>query len=228
MKNLFLWAVLPLMFIGFVGCEKDIDPNLDGADELHYTTSDEKTIAVDPEDFDAQIVSHPYENGSGVIKFSKPISKIGEQAFSEKLKLKTIHIPNKVSVIAFQAFYYCDNLEFVTFGNSVKTIEQGAFANCKKLASVLLPNIETIETSAFSSCRALNEVTLSGSIKTIGEYAFSSCDVLRIYCKATTPPSLDSDSFWKTDVTVYVPNASLWKYETDSSWSKYDLVGYDF
>ena len=49
--------------------------------------------------------------------------------------------------------------------NSVTTIEQGAFYECKGLISVIIPNsVTSIESLAFSSCTGLISVILSSNL----------------------------------------------------------------
>ncbi len=228
MKKLFLLAVLPLMFIGFVGCEKEIDPNLEGADELHYTTTNGDVVIISQSSCgDAQVVSNTYENGSGIIKFNKPLTIVG--GFADNKYIQTVTIPNKVVEINVAAFFGCKNLESVVLGNSVTEICDRAFVDCYKLANIGLLNVVTIGDNAFHYCKALKEVTLPNTIKVVGERAFRNCESLSIvYCKATTPPEVYYDSFDGRFPTIYVPNSALSMYKSHPEWSKYNLAGYDF
>ena len=49
---------------------------------LEYTTTDGQMIDINPNRFDANVVSHTYTNIGKVI-FDKPITKIGERAFED-------------------------------------------------------------------------------------------------------------------------------------------------
>lgn len=227
MKKLFLLAFLPLMFIA---CDKDIDPNLAGANELHYTTNNNEMISFDKEDFDAEVTSHTYDAGSGVIIFSKPITKIGDYAF-QYAKLVSISIPNKVATIGEDAFYGCDYLESVVFGNSIKCIGRNCFYSCNLTSVSLNEGLEKIEYGAFCGCDKLHTITLPSSLIAMESNIFSGCYALEsIYCKASNPPSTENDTFYgiRTYPVVYVPQSHLWKYQSDSNWSKMDLEGYDF
>lgn len=53
-------------------------------------------------------------------------------------------------------------------------------------------------------------------------------NLTKIYCKATTPPTLGSNAFDYT--IIYVPQASVEAYKSADGWSEYAnrIEGYDF
>lgn len=89
--------------------------------------------------------------------------------------------------------------------------------------------VTTIGGRAFYSCSSLTSITIPDRVTTIGEEAFKICSNLtKIYCKATTPPTLGSNAF---DCTIiYVPQASVEAYKSADGWSEYAnrIEGYDF
>ena len=153
--------------------------------EIWYTTID--NTAVEPyaaNVFGANIVSNVYENGKGVIKFDGPVTKIGNYAFygynSDRKKISSITIPNKVVEIGSVALGSIDNLKIVNIPNSVKTIRANAFSYCYNLEYINLPNgLERIEYSAFSNCDALTVVTIPDSVVSIKSSSFSECDNIK-------------------------------------------------
>ena len=69
-------------------------------------------------------------------------------------------------------------LEMVIVGNKTNRIEDNAFAGCKSLLAVALPDsIESIGAFAFYECRDLVYINVS-AVKSIGEYAFGYCSSL--------------------------------------------------
>jgi hypothetical protein len=57
----------------------------------------------------------------------------------------------------------------------VTTIKYGAFENCSKLASVIIPNnVKTIETNAFDGCNGITTITIGSGIENVKDikYAF--------------------------------------------------------
>ncbi len=72
-------------------------------------------------------------------------------------------------------------------GKRVFDINDSAFANCKKLKSVTIPEgIETIGNDAFSNCSALQSVYLPNSVNYFGASVFEGCTSLtKIYYQGT-------------------------------------------
>ena len=63
----------------------------------------------------------------------KPVTTIGERAFSWRTSLKSVVIPNSVTTIENWAFYNCDSLVSVVIPDSVTTIGDTAFYDCDSL-----------------------------------------------------------------------------------------------
>ena len=85
-------------------------------------------------------------------------------------------IPNSVTTIGDNTFRDCKGLTSVTIPGSVKTIGNSAFAYCTGLTSITIPySVTTIGNDAFSFCAGLTSVTIPSSVKTIGNSAFAYC-----------------------------------------------------
>ena len=91
-------------------------------------------------------------------------------------------VPDSVTTIGKEAFYYCDGLTSVTIGNSVTTIGSSAFYDCDGLTSVTIGNsVTTIRDDAFSQCSKLTEIYFDGSAPTIGSTAFGNVTATAYY-----------------------------------------------
>ncbi len=88
-------------------------------------------------------------------------------------------IPEGVTRIGDDAFYFCSSLVSVTIPESVTSIGRYAFCNCSSLTSVTIPEgVTSIGRSAFCDCSSLTSVTIPDSVTSIGEEAFYDCSSL--------------------------------------------------
>lgn len=78
----------------------------------------------------------------------KPVTEIGDSAFSRCTKLETVTIPHTVTKVGSNAFAACSNLFNISGMSSVQSIGNNAFANCTKLDKFILPaTIENLGSS---------------------------------------------------------------------------------
>jgi len=91
-------------------------------------------------------------------------------------KMDNYTIPSSVKTINKGAFLDCKFLTSVTIPNSVITIGESAFYNCIGLISITIPNsVTTIENYSFYNCIGLTSVTIPNSVVMIGNQAFFCC-----------------------------------------------------
>ena len=71
---------------------------------------------------------------------------------------------------------YCNMLQAVEIGRSVKSIDNYAFYNCYSLASIVISQgVTSIGNSAFSDCYSLASIVISQGVTSIGYNAFRHC-----------------------------------------------------
>ena len=148
--------------------------------KIYYTSSDGQIV----EPYSAtswgdktSIISNTYENGQGVIVFSRNLTEIGSWAFQDNgNKFTSITLPKTLKKIGYQAFLSCSQLTEIEIPNSVTSIGTHAFAHCTALTEVTLgENLETIGDTAFVGCTALTNITIPDKVKSIGSESFKSC-----------------------------------------------------
>lgn len=133
-------------------------------------------------------------------------------------QITKITIPKTVQHIESRCFDQCENMtEFVIEGatdgtSQLKEIDSHAFLNCKKLASITLPNSVTylgennptsIEGSgAFEGCESLTSFTFPSSYasRNLPSFTFKNCkNLATINWNGYNPKRLNSCAFWDCD-----------------------------
>ncbi len=126
-----------------------------------------------------------YIAGSGVLDLRTleadcgvVLKKFNNGALETTATLTHAYLPDSVETLVGNAFRASDNLQFVDFGNGIKTIGDHACSGCAALKTVILPQVlETIKTSAFDGCTSL-EITgddIPSTLSAIGYRAFKNC-----------------------------------------------------
>ena len=116
------------------------------------------------------------------------------------------------------------NFAYVEIGTCVTSLGGYVFSTCSSLSSVTIPNsVTSIGEGAFLYCASLNSVHIPSGVTNIDGYAFYRCSGLTsIRCDATTPPTIDSNTFeYTNDCPIYVPSASVNTYKAATNWSTY-------
>ena len=104
------------------------------------------------------------------------VTRIGEGAFRENSKIKSVSIPETVTDIGKLAFCWCDSLTSVQLPSGLTKIAPWLFCCCNQLMSVTIPSsVSTIGERAFADCGSLANITLPESLTSIGYGVFSNC-----------------------------------------------------
>lgn len=136
------------------------------------------------------------------------VEEIGDSAFDECTKIKTISMP----IMAIEHISQ-ENFETVTlYGNSKGTVvEAGAFKANLKLASLTIgEGVTEIGANAFAKCTALRKLVIGKDVTNIGVGAFAYCEFTEatfedcLNWKADGKELLSSDVADKPDVAVYL------------------------
>ena len=142
---------------------------------------------------------------SGVesVGMSDAVTVIGEGAFSNCSKLKSVVLPKGLKELKKSLFSGCSSLAAISIPDSVRTLGEGVFSGCAALKEVNIPGeVTVIPKNAFSGCAALESVTIPKSVTAIKEAAFDGCTALK------NVAFLGKDDEW-SQVTIEGSNKAL-------------------
>lgn len=113
-------------------------------------------------------------------KEAKVIS-IGEWVFYDNQDLKSITMPDTIEKISAFAFSG-SSVEKIRFSRILLEIGDKAFAECRNIVSLYLPDgLERIGDSAFYNCASLQLIFLPESVTSLGSDNFNSMNLCRLY-----------------------------------------------
>ena len=140
------------------------------------------------------------------------MTQIGNYAFQNATKLKSVTIPDTVTSIGTKGFYNASALENITFSNSLKTIGDYAFSRCVSLTEIVLPkSLTSFEAHIFDSCASLQSVTIQEGVTSISYSSFAYCTLLQEISLPLSISYISWDSTFKeTNITdVYYAGSKV-------------------
>ncbi len=163
--------------------------------------------------------------------------------FIKKSNVRTLEIPNSVTLIGEAAFSGCTKLKRVTISNgdtpfgcmvlpdNVTSIGKKAFSDCQSLQKITIPNsVTSIGDSSFYFCVDLTIVSIGNGIVEIGEGAFASCKYIdTLYCMAVIPPDIKRNTFYNVwrGINIIVPCNSDSLYKNATYWNVFTNIQSD-
>ena len=140
-----------------------------------------KSIRVEPKN--KHYKSEPNKReGNDHVLFNKNKSMI--IAYPASSREVQYDIPDSVTSISDWAFCECKKLNRITIPDSVYEIGEGAFCNCALLDEVEIPDsVVKIDDCAFRGCTSLEKVIIPDSVVDLGWGLFDGCEeIVTVYC----------------------------------------------
>ena len=124
--------------------------------------------------------------------------EIGDNAFCECYGLKSLTLPDGITLIGEKAFLSCTGLTNITIPKGVTFIGMSAFIYCRNLTSMTIPaGVTTISPFTFYGCTSLTNLTLPEGLTMIGDAAFGECSGLTNLTFPSSLTKIDDNAFYK-------------------------------
>lgn len=108
------------------------------------------------------------------------VRSIGEFAFMNQSKLRSVSLPNSLLYIEYAAFAQCTALEDITLPLNLQHIGIAAFNDCSSLKLMEIPeSVISIGSSAFEGCTALTDLHIRAAIKGVAPRLCRNCGNLK-------------------------------------------------
>lgn len=108
----------------------------------------------------------------------KKIVSVYDETYYEST-MKNLIISDSIEYIGWHSFFWCEQLEEISFGKNLKKIGYSAFADCNSLKEIEFnENLKCLDTSSFQGCTGLRKVVFNNELNLIGASSFSGCDSL--------------------------------------------------
>ena len=151
-------------------------------------------------------------------------TSIESYAFDNFTQLVSVAIADSVITIGDYAFRKCPIVS-LTLGNNVTSIGREAYSYCTVLPRVVIPDsVISIGNWAFDNNDSLVDLTIGRGIQSIGKGGFAKFlgQKMIVRILATTPPSINADTFQVTKINkIIVPKGCGDAYKTATNWANY-------
>ena len=123
------------------------------------------------------------------------VREIGNRAFERNERIRSVVIPDSVTVIHDRAFEDCTSLKEVIISNGITSLPNDIFSNCTALEKVTLPqNVTSIGARDFKNCTALSSISIPQTTTRISSEAFTGSGLINIEIPDTCT-IIDSSAF---------------------------------
>ena len=182
----------------------DGDPDDIPYDEIWYVSTSSRIVNLRDGATNSTVVSHSYEGGKGVIKFSGPVTEIRRYGlFNSPYYISEIHLPNSVRSLGESAFSNCRISSFHT-PDMLESVGRDCFRSCQYLTDIsgkwatadgrgiLLEDGSLV---AYASSVTTEDFYLPSGVRSVGAALFSGNETIRNLYLPEGLETLGSESF---------------------------------
>lgn len=130
-------------------------------------------------------------------RLPKKLVRLGVSAFEGCTNLSNIQFSDYMEKVPDRMLKDCPSLDKINIYNSrILSIGKGAFMNSGVRIIPLPKELRTIEMTAFANCKRLEMIYIPQWVNEIGNLAFANCTMLRtIEVRTENPPACAPDAF---------------------------------
>ena len=145
--------------------------------------------------------------------------------------IKSVVLPKSMKEVPYNIFSNCYELADIQFSKQ-EIIGQDAFANCRSLTTINLPEgLQRMNSYCFGGCTNLTNATLPSSLILVSS-PFGNCRNLKELTSLCVAPPYPYGSSIHGDLSskgfiLYVPKQSVEAYQEADRWNEFDVVGID-
>ena len=159
------------------------------------------------------------------VSLAGSITTIGSRAFDGCSQLRDITLPSGLTTINEYAFYNCSALSVISLPSSLTTLGTAVFWGCSGLISLEVPEgVSSLPQSMFYNCSGMQSLYLPSTITEINSSSLDGLtNLIDMHILATTPPPLSYFSR-ASQVTLFVPEASIAAYQVADTWKNFKNI----
>ena len=146
------------------------------------------------------LIQYPCGKAGSNYIIPNSVTNIANDAFYYCTNLGSVTITGNVTNIGAQAFQFCISLTNATIGDSVTSIGANAFSGTTLTSVTIGTNVTSVGAYAFNGTR-LTSVTIPNSVTSIGRHAFYGCYVLTNVTIGESVTDIGAGAFLDTSLT---------------------------